>query len=71
MHTHPHTGAVSRDINHPVSRATQIHIMWLLSYSTLIKLTPVTSQRKDETAVSAEGQEEEKYSLMLCLNVRV
>lgn len=71
MHTHTHTRVVSREINQPVSRATEIHIMWLLSYSTLIKLVPLTSQRRDETAVSAEGQEEEKYSLMLCLDMCV
>lgn len=44
--------------------------MWLLSYSTLITPVPVTSQRRGEAAVSAEGQEEEEeeeenYSLML------
>lgn len=44
--------------------------MWLLSYSTLITPVPVTSQRRGEAAVSAEGQEEEEevnWSLMLCL----
>ena len=61
------TNAASRKINQAVSRATEIHIMWLLSYSTLIKVVPVTSQRRGETAVSAEGQEEEEScSLMLC-----
>lgn len=46
--------------------ASQIHIMWFLSYSTLITPIPVTSQRRGEAAVSAEGQkkeEEESYSL--------
>lgn len=43
--------------------------MWLLSYSTLINVVPATSQSRGETAVSAEGQEEEEeedYSQMLC-----
>ena len=62
MHTHPRG-----KINQSVSRATEIHIMWLLSYSTLIKLVPVTSKRRGETAASTEGQEEEEenYSLIL------
>lgn len=60
MHTHP-----CRQINQFASRATEIHIMWLLSYSTLIKPRP--SQQRGETAVNAEGQEkEENYSLILC-----
>lgn len=62
--THP----TSTEINQSVSRATEIHIMWLLSYSALIKVIPVTSQRRGETAVSAEGQEEEEnYSLIFCV----
>ncbi len=66
MHTHPPTHKC-RQINQSVSRAAEIHIMRLLSFSTLIKPVPVTSQRRGETAVSAEGQEEEEnYSLMLC-----
>lgn len=56
------------EINQSLSWATEIHIMWLLSYSTLITPVPVTSQRRGEAAVSAEGQEEEEEncSLMLC-----
>lgn len=65
MHTHPHANAASREINQAVSRVTEIHIMWLLSFSTLIKPVPVTSQRRGETAVSAEGQEEEELLPML------
>lgn len=69
--THTHTNAASREINQSLSWATEIHIMWLLSYSTLITPVPVTSQRRGEAAVSAEGQEEEEeeevnWSLMLC-----
>lgn len=61
MHAHPR-----REINQSVSRDTEIHIMWLLSYSTLIKPVPVTSQPRGETAVNAEGQQkEENYSLIL------
>lgn len=48
--------------------ATEIHIMWLLSYSTLITPIPVTSQRRGEAAVFTEGQEKEEklnYSLRL------
>lgn len=68
IYTHPHANAASKEINQSVSRATEIHIMWLLSYSTLIKLVPVTSQGRGETAVSAEGQEEEENdSLTLCV----
>lgn len=58
-----------REINQTACRATEIHIMWLLSYSTLINVVPATSQSRGETAVSAEGQEEEEeedYSQMLC-----
>lgn len=72
MHARCPTRKQDKEINQCVSRATEIHIMWLLSYSTLIKLIPVTSPRRGETAVSAEGQEEEEnYSLIPCKYDRV
>lgn len=48
-----------------MSRATEIHTLRLLSYSALIKLDLVSGQRKGETAVSAEGQEEEENDSLI------
>lgn len=58
--SHTHTSASGPEINQSLSRATEIHIMWLLSYGTLITPVPVTSPRRGEAAVSAEGQEMEE-----------
>lgn len=69
----PHTSASSPEINQSLSRATEIHIMWLLSYGTLITPVPVASPRRGEAAVSAEGQEEEEDedSLMLSKYIKI
>lgn len=69
-HTHEHTQ--KRKINQHVSRATEIHIMWLLSYSTLIKLVPVTSQERRNSCVcrrSGGGGDLLPNVLPLCVSV--
>lgn len=62
------TNTATKQINQSLRWATEIHIMWLLSYSTWITPIPVTSQRRGEAAVFTEGQEKEEkenYSLRL------
>lgn len=54
------TNTATKEINQTLHSATEIHIMGLLSYSTLITPIPVTSQRRGEAAVFTEGQEKEE-----------